>query len=153
MADAGNDLYTRRQMLRRVAGAAAGALAMQAIPPINAGEKQPMDTDSLLAHVQRRTLGYFTDFAHPDSGMIRERSNNSSAYGKDVVATGATGFGIMSIIAGQSNGWVTHDDALKQIRKMVGFLEKCDHFHGVFPHFMDGSTGKTIPFSKYVSVV
>ena len=31
---------------------------------------------------------------------------------------------------------------------MVNFLNKANSYHGVFPHWMDGATGKTIPFSR-----
>ena len=31
---------------------------------------------------------------------------------------------------------------------MVNFLLKANAYHGVFPHWMDGATGKTIPFSR-----
>ena len=30
---------------------------------------------------------------------------------------------------------------------MVKFLSKSDKYHGVFPHWLNGATGKTIPFS------
>jgi hypothetical protein len=31
---------------------------------------------------------------------------------------------------------------------MVRFLAKASSYHGVFPHFLDGETGRTIPFSR-----
>ena len=31
---------------------------------------------------------------------------------------------------------------------MVNFLLKADHYHGIFPHWLNGETGKTIPFSR-----
>ena len=32
--------------------------------------------------------------------------------------------------------------------KNIAFLEKADRFHGVWPHWLDGKTGKVQPFSK-----
>ena len=32
---------------------------------------------------------------------------------------------------------------------IVGFLAKADRHHGVFPHFLNGTTGKTIAFSEF----
>ena len=31
---------------------------------------------------------------------------------------------------------------------MVRFLLKADSYHGIWPHFLNGDTGRTIPFSR-----
>ncbi len=103
---------------------------------------------ALLDLVQHQTFRYFWDFAHPVSGMARERSNKSYDYGDEVVTTGGTGFGIMAVIVAAERGWITRDTAARFMRKMVNFLLKANAYHGVFPHWMDGATGKTIPFSR-----
>lgn len=106
------------------------------------------DTE-LLDLVQKQTTRYFTDFAHPISGMARERSGGANHYDcEHTVTTGGTGFGIMAIIAATERGWVSHNQARDQVTRIVTFLEKAEKHHGVFPHFMDGRTGRTIPFSK-----
>jgi hypothetical protein len=105
------------------------------------------DDVALLDVVGRQTLGYFWDFAHPVSGLARERSNITSAYGHEVVTTGGSGFGVMAIIAGAERQWIRRDDVLDRLLAMVAFLSKADSYHGLFPHFLDGKTGKTIPFS------
>jgi hypothetical protein len=104
--------------------------------------------DQLLDVVQKQTFRYFWDFAHPVSGMARERSNTSFNYGDEVVTTGGTGFGIMATIVAAERKWIPRDTAAKQLLKMVKFLFKSQAYHGVFPHWMDGATGKTIPFSR-----
>ena len=110
---------------------------------------QPNLSDSaLLDVVQRQTFRYFWDFAHPVSGMARERSNISFGYGHETVTTGGTGFGVMSVIVAVERKWIKRDTAAKFLLKMVNFLLKADSYHGVFPHWMDGATGKTIPFSR-----
>jgi hypothetical protein len=112
--------------------------------------KRPKDlSDSaLLDLVQKQTIKYFWDFAHPVSGMARERSNENFGYGHEVVTTGGTGFGIMSIIVAVERKWIGRDTAAKFLVKMVNFLLKANAYHGAFPHWMDGATGKTIPFSR-----
>lgn len=104
--------------------------------------------DQLLDVVQKQTFRYFWDFAHPVSGLARERSNETFGYGQDVVTTGGTGFGIMSVIVATERGWITRDTAAKFMLKMVNFLLKANSYHGAFPHWLDGTTGKTIPFSR-----
>ena len=114
----------------------------------NAGRKGLPD-DALLDLVQRQTLKYFTDFAHPNSGMARERSNAGPAWGYDLdcVTTGGTGFGIMAMVAGAERGFITKAEMIERVEKIVDFLGTADRFHGVFPHFMDGNTGKVHAFS------
>jgi len=98
--------------------------------------------DDLLTLVQQQTFKYFWDFGHPSSGMARER--NSSG---DVVTTGGSGFGIMAMIVGMERGFISRADGIMRLDKILGFLETCDRFHGVWPHWLNGVTGKTVPFS------
>lgn len=102
---------------------------------------------ALLELVQKQTFRYFWDFAHPVSNLSRERSNVTT-YGGEVVTTGGTGFGIMSVIVAAERKWIGRDTAAKFLLKMVNFLLKADSYHGVFPHWLNGETGKTIPFSR-----
>lgn len=107
-----------------------------------------LSDSALLDLVQKQTFRYFWDFAHPVSGMARERSNATAAYGHETVTTGGTGFGIMSVIVAVERGWITRDTAARFMRKMVNFLLKANAYHGAFPHWLDGGTGKIIPFSR-----
>jgi hypothetical protein len=112
--------------------------------------KRPMNLSdtALLELVQRQTFRYFWNFAHPVSGMSRERSNESFGYGNETVTTGGTGFGIMSIITAAERKWIGRDTAAKFLLRMVNFLLRADSYHGAFPHWLNGATGKTIPFSR-----
>jgi len=105
------------------------------------------DSD-LLEFVQKQTFRYFWDFAHPVSGLSRERSNVAYNYGDETIAIGGSGFGIMAIIVATEKKWVARDSAVNRVLKMVNFLLTANSYHGIFPHFMDGATGKTIPFSR-----
>lgn len=107
-----------------------------------------LSDSALLDFVQKQTFRYFWDFAHPVSGMSRERSNVMYGYGDETVTTGGTGFGVMSVIVAAERKWISRDTAAKFLLKMVQFLLKADAYHGVFPHWMNGATGKTIPFSR-----
>ncbi|MES1216031.1 MAG: glucoamylase family protein [Bacteroidota bacterium] len=108
---------------------------------------QNLSDSALLDLVQRQTLKYFWDFAHPVSGLARERSNITYSYGRETVTIGGTGFGVMAIIVGAERKWINRDSAAGLLLKMVKFLSKADSYHGIFPHWMHGETGKTIPFS------
>lgn len=110
--------------------------------PKNLNDEQLMDL------VQRQTIRYFWDYAHPVSGLARERSNIAYDYGDEVTTTGGTGFGVMALIVGVERGWLPRDTVARHLLKMVKFLAKADSYHGVFPHWLHGATGKTIPFSR-----
>jgi hypothetical protein len=103
----------------------------------------PLSDDALLDLVQKQTLKYFTDFAHPSCGMARER--NSSG---DIVTTGGSGFGVMGLVVGMSRGFITRDQGLIQFGKILTYLETCDRFHGAWPHWSDGTTGHVVPFGQ-----
>jgi hypothetical protein len=98
--------------------------------------------------VQRQTFRYFWDFAHPVSGLARERSNLAFGYGPETVTTGGSGFGAMAVVIGAERGWTPRQDALDRLLRMVRFLQRADSYHGVLPHFLNGETGRTIPFSR-----
>jgi hypothetical protein len=99
--------------------------------------------EKLLDLVQHQTFKYFYDFGHPVSGMARER--NSSL---DTVTTGGTGFGLMTMLVGMERGFITRQEGIDRIEKIVEFLENADRFHGAWPHWLSGTTGKVIPFSE-----
>lgn len=107
--------------------------------------KKPVISDeALLDTIQKSTFRYFWDFAHPVSGLIRERNVSG-----DLVTTGGSGFGIMSLLVGIERGFITRQQGLERLQTITDFLEnKADRFHGVFPHWLSGTTGKTIPFSQ-----
>ena len=113
-----------------------------------ASRPKNLSDSALLDLVQKQTFRYFWDFAHPVSGMARERSNVTDNYGSEVVTTGGTGFGVMAVIVAAERKWITRDTAARFLLKMVNFLLKANSYHGVFPHWLDGETGKTIPFSR-----
>ncbi|OUJ75503.1 glucoamylase family protein [Hymenobacter crusticola] len=125
------------------------SLLAQQLPAVGSGVQRPrkLSDEQLLDLVQKQTFRYFWDFGHPVSGMARERSNKSFDYGDEVVTTGGTGFGLMAIIVAAERKWITREQAAERVLKIVNFLWKADMYHGVFPHWMDGATGKTIRFS------
>ena len=98
--------------------------------------------DSLLSLVQHQTLKYFLDYAHPLSGLARERLGSG-----DVVTSGGTGFGLMAILVGIERNFITRETGFNHLKKVVDFLRGADRFHGVYPHLLNGSTGKVHPFS------
>jgi len=100
----------------------------------------PMSDDELLTMVQEASFRYYWNAAEPVSGMARE----SQPGDDDVIATGASGFGIMAMIVGAERGFVTREQAVQRMLQITRFLEDADRYHGVWPHFLSGRTGHTV---------
>lgn len=106
---------------------------------------------SLLNLVQKQTINYFWEGAEPSSGMARERLHLDNLYPvheKNIVTTGGTGFGLMAILVGIERGFIDREEGLERFEQIVTFLEQADRFHGVWPHWLVGKTGKVYPFSE-----
>lgn len=121
--------------------------------PRNGGKNTPVaktiSDSALLDIVEKQTFEYFWDGAEPKSGMGRERfhvDNDYPEHDKNVVATGGSGFGVMAILSAIHRGFITREQGLKRLETIVNFLEKADRFHGAWPHWIDGETGKVKPF-------
>jgi len=98
--------------------------------------------EELIDLVQRQTFRYFWDFGHPACGLARERNTSG-----DIVTIGGSGFGVMALIVGMERNFITRSEGLERITAILGFLETCDRYHGAWPHWLNGLTGKTVPFS------
>ena len=127
-----------------------------------------LSDEELLETVQRQTFRYFWHYAHPNSGMARERSNTVKAdfywdfineaddkpnlskgtFGPEACAVGGTGFGIMATLVAVERNWITREAALDRLIQIADFLIKAESYHGIYPHFINGDTGKAIAFSS-----
>jgi exo beta-1,2-glucooligosaccharide sophorohydrolase (non-reducing end) len=100
-----------------------------------------LSDDELLTMLQEECFHYYWDSSGPHSGMARE-----DIPGNDrIIATGASGFGIMALIVGIDRGFVTRAQGIERLDKIVGFLEKAPRYHGAWSHFMDDATGASLP--------
>lgn len=107
---------------------------------------RPFTDDELLGMVQEACFRYYWDGAHPTAGMALEILPGD----EDLVAVGASGFGIMSLVVAAERGMVTRESVVERLLRIVRFLAAADRFHGAWPHFLDGRTGRVVArFGKY----
>lgn len=107
--------------------------------------------DSLLNLIQYQTFQFFWEGAEPVSGMARERIHMDNVYpqnDQNTVTLGGSGFGVMAILVGIERGFISREEGLERFQQIVSYLGKADRFHGAWPHWLDGPTGKVKPFSK-----
>lgn len=118
-------------------------LQLRILTSLDSTDKFPRITDEqLLTRVQQQTFRYFWDFAHPVSGLTRERNTSG-----DIVTSGGSGFGVMAIVTAIHRNFISRADGLARMQKIVGFLKTAEKVHGAFPHWLNGATGKIEPFS------
>ncbi len=107
---------------------------------------RPFNDEELLDMVQEGCFRYYWEGAHPNAGMALEIMPGD----ENLVAVGASGFGIMALIAGAERHFITREQCAERLLKITRFLSKADRFHGAWPHFLNGATGKVVPyFGKY----
>ncbi len=114
------------------------------------GDKNISDS-SLFDLVQKQTFEYFWSGAEPTSGLARERFHVDNVYpqnDKSTVTSGGSGFGVMAILVGIERGFITRNEGRTRLEKAIHFLETADRFHGAWPHWWYGETGKVRPFSR-----
>ena len=114
-------------------------------------QQKKIADSALLDSVQWHTIKYFTEGAEPVSGLARERFHTDNDYpenDKHIITSGGAGFGVMALIVAIERKFITREEGLERLEKIIGFLETADRFHGTWPHWWNGETGKVKPFSK-----
>lgn len=101
-----------------------------------------MSDEELLTMVQEANFRYYWEQCEPTSGLARENLPGRH----NMIAMGASGFGVMALIVGAERKFAPREEILKRFKQIVDFMDKAETHLGVFPHFMDGTTGKTEPF-------
>jgi len=101
-----------------------------------------MTDDELLTMVQEASFRYYWEAAESNSGLAKENISGR----QNMIAAGASGFGIMALLVGTERKFISRENAVDRFVKIVNFLDKAETFHGMFPHFIDGPTGKVEPF-------
>ena len=107
--------------------------------PAEAATREMTD-EQLLDMLQLANFRYYWEGCEPNSGLAREDIPGHT----DMIAAGASGFGMMSILVGIHRGFITREQGVERFLRITEFLSKAQRHHGVYPHFMNGKTGETI---------
>lgn len=106
------------------------------------------DVEGLLTYIQKTHFEYMWSAARPNSGLARVRYHQSApSQDENTLTMGAGGFGIMGLLVGIERGFITRTQGVDRLDKIVTFLERADRWHGMYSHWIDDKTGKTIPFA------
>lgn len=105
--------------------------------------------DEMLDYIQKVHFNYMWEGAEPVSGLARERIHLDNKYPEndsEVVTIGGSGFGLAGLLVGIERGYISREDGVKRLHKIADYLGRADRFHGVWPHWLDGPSGKVKPF-------
>lgn len=109
--------------------------------PVTAYTKQMSDNE-LLTMVQEACFQYYWEGAEENSGLAKENIPGRH----NMIASGASGFGIMALIAGTERKFITREQSIDRFLKIVSFLDKAATFRGAYSHFIDGQTSMAEPY-------
>ncbi|MFK8301792.1 glucoamylase family protein [Capnocytophaga stomatis] len=118
------------------------------------GVNRPLEftsDDDFLNFIQKAHFNYMWEGAEENSGLACERIHIDGNYpmnDQHIITTGGSGFGIAGILVGIERGFITREQGVERLLKIVSFLEKADRYHGIWSHWIDGKTGKTKPFGQ-----
>ncbi len=105
-----------------------------------------LSDDELLDMVQDGCFRYYWEAGHPNAGLAPEITPGD----ENLMAVGGNGFGVMALLVATERRFVTRDQGAERMLRIVRFLAKANRFHGAWAHFLDGRTGKVVPyFGKY----
>lgn len=117
-------------------------------------EQRPeqFENDSVfLDFIQKVHFNYMWEGADSTSGLAKERIHLDNQYpenDQNTVTIGGSGFGVAGLIVAMDRGFITREAGVERLHKIVDYLTKADRFHGVWPHWLDGPTGKVKPFGQ-----
>lgn len=119
---------------------------------LKGNRQSSFQSDSVfLDYIQKAHINYLWKGAEPISGMAPERIHLDGVYplnDQNVVTTGGSGFGIAGLLVGIDRGFIPRHAGVLHLTKIVDFLAKADRFHGMWPHWIYGNTGKVKPFGQ-----
>lgn len=106
------------------------------------GKTRTLTDSAMLSMVQEACFRYYWEGAEKNSGLAKENIQGR----ENMIATGASGFGIMALIVGTERKFISREASVERFLQITDFLSATQTFHGAFAHFVDGPTKKVEPF-------
>lgn len=132
------------------------AHSMDGVSVIRIHDTSPQPTlsdEKLLDDVERTHFNYFVNNQNPKTGLILDRSSQTSPC-----SIAAVGFALTAYPVAVQRGWVTRQDAaawtLKVLKTLLAVPQGAKRsgtsgYHGFFYHMLDPDTGERATSPKY----
>ncbi len=125
----------------RLRAADANAGKVLAVP----SEALSSEDDALLDEIEKANYLFFSEQAHPQTGLVKDRCNTRTRDTGVVANIAATGFGLTALCIAQQRGWLSLSDARERVVTTLRFLGKKMPTHrGFFFHWANVVTGERI---------
>jgi hypothetical protein len=111
-----------------------------AFSEVASASTRELSDDELLTMLQEACFRYYWEGAQPVAGATLENIPGDER----IVATGASGFGIMALIVGVDRGFITREQGVQRLTQILDFLEKAPRYHGAWSHFLNGYTAQNM---------
>lgn len=105
----------------------------------------PSAVRKVLDRQQKAAFKFFYDGAEPRSGMSYEGTSHGS-----IITVGGSGFGAMALVVGVDRGWITREEGVDRLQKMVDFLTNAERYKGAWSHWYNPD-GTYAPFGDQVA--
>jgi hypothetical protein len=111
--------------------------------------------ESLQPEIERRAVSYFTENAHPVSGLVLD---SAPAFGATpasdrVASLAATGFGLAVLANAAKRGLMPQGAAYEQVERTLRFVrDRVPRRKGWFAHFVDWETGERYSWSEFSTI-
>ena len=112
-------------------------------PPsaIASAATREFNDEELLTMLQEAAYQYYWEGAGPNSGMAHENKPGDDR----IVATGASGMSVAALVVAVDRHFISREQGLERLDKIVKFLERAPRYHGAWSHYMSDATGQTLP--------
>ncbi|MCL2649690.1 MAG: hypothetical protein FWD60_01535 [Candidatus Azobacteroides sp.] len=81
--------------------------------------------------------------SHPNSKMARIGTERAQG----TVALAGSAYAVLSIPVAVERAWISKEEGIERLLHICRFLNTAERFHGAWSHWMDGVTGKALPFN------
>lgn len=132
--------------IQRVILLSSGLISVGAVcMTTSCGGQVVKEADGFSRELAARSLRYFVDNAHPETGLVRDRASNFAATPRRnrVASLAATGFGFAVWATAVERGEMDRALAQSLCSRALSFVEeKLFHHRGWLYHFVDWETGE-----------
>ena len=142
-----NGRQLRRRELLRCLGVLSAAGILGCRPGLQAGRQERISRadEQFLEGLERTTFRFFDECAHPQTGLVKDRTRADGNDEREIASIAATGFGLTALCIAAQRGWLSpeqaHDRALRTLKYLWSSLPQ---EHGFFFHFVNWRTGERL---------
>jgi hypothetical protein len=115
------------------------------VQPLDGKVPAERQTDELLLEVQHRAVRFFWEQTDDETGLAKDRANNSHEDSYKLASLAATGYALAALPVAVEHGWLDRQKSIERALMTLGFVRDLDHVEGWLPHFVELESGERLP--------